>query len=203
MPLQTVFPLHIYESKISGHQDLLPTLYELRRQSQETAPHALIRGEGYSSYSDHPDLLRMPGLERLRELIVTEIKAFLQDLFDLGLCQHPGNRYGLANSWFNTYTVNSGVWPHAHGASLYTGVYNVTSNEADLLCLENPLQQEHFKQFTGTPAQLELPCKSGQLYMFPGFLKHYTKKKDLDHERVIISFNVGVAQDNNDFVCRL
>jgi len=98
--------------------------------------------------------------------------------------------------WANTTPKGGWVHSHLHGNMAFTGVIYVdASPEQGNLIIENPmdmvLMNQPISPSVKYPMGYELEVKTGDVVMFPGYLKHSVKPNTIDRDRLILGFNIG------------
>lgn len=93
---------------------------------------------------------------------------------------------GISNMWCQRYNARDYHVPHDHGTIGYSCIFYAKMTE------EHPstLFFSPFNNPTGTHQSRSLPCKEGDLIIFPSNLLHMAPPHDSEEERVIISFNL-------------
>jgi len=104
----------------------------------------------------------------------------------------------LYNIWININPPSSYNHLHNHVGSVLSGVYYVDAeNEQGNIQFERndgaeyhiPLDIAEETYYTSTRATYA--CKTGALYIFPGWLKHSVQGNRSNKDRISISFNYG------------
>lgn len=98
--------------------------------------------------------------------------------------------------WANSTPRGGWVENHLHGNMPFTAVLYVdASPEQGNIVLENPLDTVLMTQPIGPnvqyPMRHELTVNTGDLVIFPGYLKHSVKQNTTDRTRLIVAFNIG------------
>lgn len=98
--------------------------------------------------------------------------------------------------WANKTPKDGYIDSHLHGNMPFTAVLYVRAEENQgNLFLENPLDTLLMTQPIGPnvpyPMGEEITVRSGDLVMFPGYLKHSVRPNRSDKERLILAFNIA------------
>jgi len=98
--------------------------------------------------------------------------------------------------WANSTPKGGWVQGHLHGSMPFTAVLYVdASPEQGNLFLENPMDMVLMSQPISPevryPMGEEIEVHSGDLIMFPGYLKHSVKTNNTDRPRLVLAFNLG------------
>lgn len=98
--------------------------------------------------------------------------------------------------WANKTPKDGYIDSHLHGNMPFTAVLYVRAEENQgNLFLENPLDTLLMTQPIGPnvpyPMGEEITVRSGDLVMFPGYLKHSVRPNKSDKERLILAFNIA------------
>lgn len=142
-----------------------------------------------------PELQALPEYRRMRELIATFGKRYLDRL---GYDTSAG--FNIF-SWAAVHTDADFHGPHTHTGELLVGVYYArTTKTSGRLRLFDPRGQvppfgKHY----------DFDCEEGQMIFFPSWLQHAaltTKLPDEEstesNQRVIFAFNIGIATRRGD-----
>ena len=74
-------------------------------------------------------------------------------------------------------------------------LYIDASPEQGNLIIENPmdmvLMTQPISPTVNYPMVKEMPVKSGDLVMFPGYLKHSVRPNTINKNRLVLGFNIG------------
>lgn len=98
--------------------------------------------------------------------------------------------------WANKTPRGGYIDSHLHGNMPFTAVLYVdASPEQGNLIVENPLEMILMTQPIGPnikyPLGEEISVSSGDLIIFPGYLRHSVKPNNTDRPRLILGFNIG------------
>jgi uncharacterized protein (TIGR02466 family) len=98
--------------------------------------------------------------------------------------------------WANSTPKGGYIDSHLHGNMPFTGVvYIDASSQQGNLVIENPMETVLMNQpispTVSYPMGQEIEVKTGDLVMFPGYLRHSVKPNLSDQTRLIIAFNIG------------
>jgi uncharacterized protein (TIGR02466 family) len=109
---------------------------------------------------------------------------------------HRDLRPFVFQMWANSTPKGGYVDPHLHGNMPFTAVLYVdASPEQGNIVLENPLDMVLMTQPISPdvkyPIGEELEVRTGDLIMFPGYLKHRVLPNNTDRARLILGFNIG------------
>ena len=180
-----IFPTTVIDYDLTNHpdRDLLLKYISIPSNSDS---HGLL-DNGTSSFKVKEDFLREPEFIGLRN----DIQKCLDDY-----CMSLGISYvTFENSWFSIMGKGGQVGTHSHGASIINGAYYPLLKENTCnLYFKNPVQSAvifTYKNTTRSDFQYNDVCiqiKENHLYLFPGWLHHYTEKNRGD-ERIVVSFN--------------
>lgn len=109
---------------------------------------------------------------------------------------HPSLTPYVIQMWANTTPKGGWVQSHLHGSMPFTAVLYVdASPEQGNLFLENPLELVLMTQPVGPdtkyPMGEEIEVNSGDLIIFPAYLRHSVKVNTTDCPRLMLAFNLG------------
>ena len=102
--------------------------------------------------------------------------------------------------WANTTHRGGWVQGHLHGNMAFTAVLYIdaTPDQGNLF-IENPLDMVLMNQPIDPkvkyPMGQEITVNSGDLIMFPGFLRHSVLPNNTDTPRLVLAFNIGCKGD--------
>jgi len=133
---------------------------------------------------DHPEI------DKLVELLNIEIKNCAKQV---GLSELK-----IYNIWININSPGSFNHLHVHPDAVFSGVYyvdakdrqgNIKFERNDNAMYHLPDYVEKQTYYTSTIATYA--CKTGALYIFPGWLPHSVEGNQSNSDRISISFNYG------------
>jgi uncharacterized protein (TIGR02466 family) len=109
---------------------------------------------------------------------------------------HPGLDPFVFQMWANSTPRGGYIDSHLHGNMPFTGVvYIDASSQQGNLFIENPMETVLMNQpispTVSYPMGQEVEVTSGDLVMFPGYLRHSVRPNLTDRPRLIIAFNIG------------
>ena len=178
-----LFPTPIMEFDFTNHPDI-PTLLNYTN-NLEVPSHFLVEN-GTSSHDKH-NILFDSNLISLKNDFQKCIDYYSKDL-------KIENSY-IKLSWFNIMNNKGKTLIHHHGSSVISGAfYPLLEENTCNLIFKSPLytavnftpispnQGSHFQP------DFIMPIKENHLYLFPGWLEHYTEENKGD-KRIVISFN--------------
>jgi|TARA_E500000178_G_C16649283_1_gene585608 uncharacterized protein (TIGR02466 family) len=181
-----LFPTPVMEFDFSSHLDV-PKILDIIGEDFQSPPHKLIEN-GYSSFSFPQKILTSP--------LLIDLKNDFQKCIDHYSINLDIRESRITDSWFNIIYSKGKVKPHNHGASVISGAfYPLLEKDTCNLCFKSPLYTSlNFRPLKSSrkyfQADHNLPIKQNHLYLFPGWLEHYTEENKGD-KRIVISFNTG------------
>jgi uncharacterized protein (TIGR02466 family) len=108
-------------------------------------------------------------------------------------------KFSICNSWINLNNNDAINSAHMHQGYVLSGVYYVKGNENNAsLEFMTPIQaqpfvikQEFINKYNEFTSNIwNIPCKEGNLVLFPSWLVHYAKNNKSSSDRISIAFNV-------------
>lgn len=191
-----LFPTKIYKTKYTGNLEELKQLLEPvladSFEKAKTNNQIAMRGAGISAFYVQRDLHTLSITQPLVEFINKHINAYWKEL---GYTNKV--RPKLLHMWANNYTTGAFIDTHNHAPIPIVGVFylNKEPGVANLV-IENPndivlnhqpvdLGDTAYKQF-----ESEIDTESGDLVLFPGYLRHKTLPNTSNKNRIIIGINV-------------
>lgn len=101
----------------------------------------------------------------------------------------------LLQLWCNKTPKGGWVDSHLHGPIPFTGVVYVdASPEQGNIIIENPLDMVIMAQplaDSDYPLGHEIAVNTGDVVLFPGYIRHRVKPNTTDRDRLILGFNIG------------
>jgi len=140
----------------------------------------------------------VPELNQLFIEITDRINAF-----HCSLGYKQSLKQKIYNTWINVNGLGHFNAPHTHPGSIFSGVYYVDGQEdsGNLMVLNpNPfnLNDSWIEEYnTYTSAHWWFPPTPGTLIIFPSSLLHYVEPNRNTKERISISFNTYIVNDND------
>jgi uncharacterized protein (TIGR02466 family) len=109
---------------------------------------------------------------------------------------HKGLDPFVFQMWANKTPRGGYIDSHLHGNMPFTAVLYVDASlEQGNLLIENPMEMILMTQPISPdikyPIAEEISVKSGDLVMFPGYVRHSVKPNNTDKPRLILGFNLG------------
>ena len=178
-----LFPTTVMEFDFTSHSNLKSIIKNINEN--QPGPNGLIE-KGLSSFSSTKTLLLSPDL--------IELKNDFQKCIDYYSTELKIHSTYIYQSWFNLMENQGKVIPHHHGNSVLSGVFYPFLEEGTCnLFFQSPLYTalnflplypttQHFQD------DVKVNIKSNHLYLFPGWLIHYTEKNK-GNRRIVISFD--------------
>jgi len=100
----------------------------------------------------------------------------------------------ILNSWINTHGQGGVTLEHNHNrCALVVAWYLKLPKDSGFIEFRDPLEY-HKSNLPFHPEEelwKEVPCKTGDLLIFPNWLKHRTQPNFTTEERVVFTLNVG------------
>lgn len=145
------------------------------------------------SYHTYPDLHKR-FVEETKDVVNFVEQCAQQYWKDCGY--YEGLTPFVYQMWANKTPLGGYIDSHLHGNMPFTAVLYIRANsEQGNLFLENPLDTLLMTQPIGPnvryPMGEEISVQSGDLVMFPGYLKHSVKPNQSDKERLVLAFNIA------------
>lgn len=191
-----IFPTRIYQSTYPKAAELKDTLFPKITEILDAAAinnNTFMQNGTVCSYNTGSDLHNQFPIETAE--IVEFVNAAAREYWKV--CNYHNELEPFVyQMWANATPKGGWVENHLHGNMPFTAVLYVdASPEQGNLVLENPLDSLLMTQPIGAdvqyPMRYEVPVKTGDLVMFPGYLKHSVKQNITDRTRLIVAFNIG------------
>jgi uncharacterized protein (TIGR02466 family) len=197
-----LFPIKIYRTKITGVdailQDLLPLVKE--ELVSKEAKHRDLGPATVSTFNTNNQLHHIPLLAN----IVKDINSIVNNCWK-EFNYYPGLKTFISEMWLNE-TLPGGIstQPHNHSPYPLVGVlYLKLENGMGNIIFENPNNlvvgtQPH--NWTGPNdinggIQEIVDVETGDIIIFPGWLRHFTETNHTTENRYVIAFNIGCTGD--------
>ncbi len=172
------FPKHVNIDECSKIQQIL--------YKEKTSTHTAfepIKDKARSSFNLNSNILEKTGLN---------FKTVLEKYSDLtGFSMQKE----ITNSWFNIQKKGSVLKDHTHPLTVVAGVLFIeVNNQASPIYFHNPNPHINYtaieKNTSYSFEWIKCTPKKGDLYLFPGWLKHGSfNDKNMCENRTVISFN--------------
>jgi uncharacterized protein (TIGR02466 family) len=191
-----LFPIKIYKSVYPNAQDLKHTLFaKLNSVFTETQDHnnVFMKAGTLCSYNTNSDL-HVDFADETRD-VIEFVEAAAREYWQE--CQyHLDLTPFVFQTWANTTPQGGYVEPHLHGNMPFTAVLYVdASPEQGNIIIENPLDTVLMTQPISPtvkyPMGQEIEVRTGDLIIFPGYLKHRVLSNTTDRDRLVLGFNIG------------
>ncbi|MGH8252982.1 MAG: TIGR02466 family protein [Steroidobacteraceae bacterium] len=202
MPLQTLFPTHVYTAPLGGrvaalNRRLLRECAQLRLEDRAgRAWSAEHYTGGYTSYNSRSRMHQVsPTFANLARHLDRHVREFARALdFDL-----RGRALAMTDCWVNVMRRQGTHSPHLHPLSTVSGTYYVSTPSG---CAGIKFEDPRLERFMAAPprkaqaraanrAWQTLPARAGRLVLFESWLRHEVPSTRSSGERISISFNYG------------
>lgn len=191
-----LFPTVVYKNFYNGVDILKESLFSKLDsvfRSTENNNNAFMRQGTLCSYHTASDL-HIKYQEETRS-VVNFVEQCAKEYWE-ECCYHKGLEPYVFQLWANKTPRGGYIDSHLHGNMPFTAVLYVdASPEQGNLILENPLEMVLMTQPISPdikyPIGEEITVSSGDLVMFPGYIRHSVKPNTTDTPRLILGFNIG------------
>lgn len=198
MSTVNIFPFKIYHVN-SGFdcQWMLDTVNGVLNQSYKEATdnnQGFMRGDGLCSYNTSRELHTRREFKSLINFIEEHAQAYWKDL-GYSDAQKPG----VFEMWTNVYKKGSFIDMHSHSpVQMIASFYLQQPENAGNLVFEHPMM--HLMKHQPYDPDLlrnhpefweyDVPVKTGDLILFPGYMNHKTRPNNSDQDRIMIGANI-------------
>jgi len=198
---ESLFPIKIYRDKLQGLEEAFKMINDDVEEvwSGPTSLHPDLGPATYTTYNVMNTCQNHPAFKHILPQLEPMIKKFWEEYkFYKGLKPH------IHEIWLNKTLKNSGVMVHNHSPYILSGVMYINMKPGmGNLVFENPnhlvtsLQPFDWQRPDEIQWNIEqiIPVESGDIIIFPGWLRHRTELNLTDEPRYIAGFNVGVTGD--------
>jgi len=189
-----LFPTKIYKNTYPNVDQLKPLFDKLaevfKQTEQANEPH--MRDGTLCSYvvgrhlhHEYPELTKD---------LVEFIEQCARDYWKICNYYEKANPI-LLSLWANRTPKGGWIDSHLHGPIPFTGVVYVdASPEQGNIIIENPMDMVLMTQplkASDYPLGHEIEVNTGDIILFPGYIKHKVKPNTTDRDRLILGFNIG------------
>ena len=179
-----LFPTPVMEFDFTNHPDL-PKILDIVNQLK-IGPHSLLKNGG-SSYSTSDRILFLPDLVNLKNDFQKCVDNYSNELNIKTTI--------IQDNWVNILDNQGKVDIHHHWSSVISSAfYPLLEENTCNLCFRSPIHTAiNFRPIDGSnyghfQNDYIMPLKQNHLYLFPGWLQHYTETNK-GGKRIVISFN--------------
>jgi uncharacterized protein (TIGR02466 family) len=197
-----LFPIKIYRTKLTDVETTLQNLMPLVKEelTSEEAKHRDLGPATVSTFNTNNQLHKVPLLEN----IVNNINSIVARCWT-EFNYYPGLKPFISEMWLNE-TLPSGIstLPHNHSPYPLVGVlYLKLEKGMGNIIFENPNNlvvgtQPHNwigpNDINGGIQEI-IEVETGDIIIFPGWLRHFTETNQTTENRYVIAFNIGCTGD--------
>jgi uncharacterized protein (TIGR02466 family) len=191
-----LFPTVIYKNSYNKVEDLKNNLFsKLDRVFEDTTNNnnVFMRQGTLCSYHSASDL-HIKYLDETQEIVSFVEKCAKEYWKDCGY--HTDLEPFVFQMWANKTPKGGYIDSHLHGNMPFTAVLYVDATpEQGNLIIEHPLEMVLMTQPISPnikyPIGEEIDVNSGDLIMFPGYIRHSVQPNNTDRPRLILGFNLG------------
>ena len=140
----------------------------------------------------------MPGRKEFEETLHESADQFIKRTKRREFTEEVGGKY--LKYWASVYKKHDQHGTHNHPNSLLAGTYYpLTGSKSSPILLEAPWDS-HIMHDTLPPADASFRVKpqTGDMIMWPSWLKHRVPAQETDEPRIAISFNFDYGRYHND-----
>tara|TARA_R110000803_G_scaffold170976_1_gene233910 strand:- start:256 stop:933 length:678 start_codon:yes stop_codon:yes gene_type:complete len=201
-----LFPTKIFRTKLAGIddyflQELLHVLEEDFAKAMEKPVHS-DRGQGTFSTLNIDDQLHNSNVSLLQS-IVADVNSIIVDCWK-ELNYNSKLKPGIRQMWaLKTLPGGTSVYPHNHSPyplagvlylKLEKGMGNIIfENPNNLVVGMDPYNWDEWNSNTNRSfVQDTVKVETGDLIIFPGWLRHFTEENQTTENRYVLSFNFDV-----------
>jgi uncharacterized protein (TIGR02466 family) len=145
-----------------------------------------------SKLSDDKFVLERPELQRLKDMLLVEVKEYFNNFL-----QYEFEIY-FTNSWINKINFDEQQTLHNHANSIVSGIFyiNVEDSMPSISFVNHKphlllnMRAKNYNIFNSV--EFDLPVENNTVVLFPSSCFHYVKKNLTDNDRISIAFNTFV-----------
>ena len=191
-----IFPTKIYKTELSVNTDRIfrgirKLQVDFKQRAIETN-HGIMQSGSLTYGNAMGTIHTLPDMAELTFKIIKHLKVFW---IELGYSKSPLPSW--ERMWFNTYKKNSFVSMHNHSPASIVGCYYLNKTDSasnihflnpnEMLLKTQPFGHKGYDEFTFFEKEVEV--YSGDLVLFPGYLKHRSSPVSDNSKRITIAFN--------------
>lgn len=192
----SIFPLSIWKTKYDIFRNdflidkIFPKLEKEFSAAEENNNPTMVNGT-ICTYNQFDKIHQFEEAKHLVDFAESEARKYWTELKYSPLLEPK-----LIQMWANRQPKGGSVRSHLHGTMPITAVLYVQKEDGmGNIVLENPLESLLVSQPMDYKEQAflhhELEVKTGDLIMFPGWMRHYVTENTCDKDRLIIGMNFG------------
>lgn len=145
-----------------------------------------------SKLSDNKFILEDPVLQRLKDLLLTEVKEYFNNFL------HYEFEIYFTNSWVNKINFDEQQTLHNHANSIVSGIFYIdveNSYPAVTFVNHKPhfllnMRAKNYNVFNSV--EFNLPVENNTIVLFPSSCFHYVQKNLTHNDRISLAFNTFV-----------
>lgn len=193
--IENIFPLKIYKVSLGNDPSLTTVEEHLDEFYEKTVSNnqGSMRNNGLCSYNTSRELHTISKFDHITDIIATHVNIYWKEL---GYNHTPY----IHEMWTNKYPPGAFIDAHNHAPMpLTVTLYLKKEKDSGNIVFEHPLEvllkHQPFKELQDrnlyhTLFDHELEVTTGDLVIFPGWLKHKTQSNNSTSDRIIIGANI-------------
>lgn len=149
--------------------------------------------------SKNRKILELPNFTNLKSFLLLELQCYVENIIGIS------NKFVITDSWATRNPKGSSHHMHAHSNSIFSGVYYAACESASLIFIIEPQYSKDFNfKYNTTHSNVvnsqtwKIPVQTGDVVIFPSWVKHAVEVNDKDSDRRIIGFNSFVTGEFGD-----
>lgn len=194
MTIHNLFSTPIYKTNIlndlSNLQDVEQVIYENLNQAPNNVS-SLEKHGGVSTYESNNQLHTVQGMDALSKLVLFHSRMYWK-ILDVDERLSPR----IDQCWSNKHQGGSFTLQHSHSLMPMVGTFYLRAekNSGDLI-LTNPAEYSltniPFSKNIEQKIETSIHINTGDLVLFPGYIRHKTGENFSNASRIVVSFNIG------------
>lgn len=155
---------------------------------------------GISTYSTKSDLHLQDFAKPLVQEVIDQCNLYWR-ILDL----HSGLKPVIHECWTNIHKQNSFTSQHSHSLMPIVATYYAKAQDGcGPLIMTNPAEYSITHLPYNSPIETKtetcIKVKTGDLILFPGYIRHKTGENKSGHDRVVMSFNIKFENAHQDYL---
>ena len=193
--LKTIFPLPIFldEAEGSEYTDIQKELTDTKHtlKFNDSGSYMILNENSFDS-----NFLIESGCHHSIKFINKTVDKFVTSLY--GEYDKDIFKWAILESWMTKTIKGRCAREHSHGRYDISGVYylDTNGNDGNLIFTNtnHNLESNMLLHKLIRNGDVAMPLKNGNIFLWPGQLRHKTLINETDHERISISFNITISR---------
>ena len=195
MGIHPIFPLPIFldEAEGSEYTDIQKELTDTKHtlKFNDSGSYMILNENPFNS-----NFLIESGCHHSIKFINKTVDKFVTSLY--GEYDKDIFKWEILESWMTKTIKGRCAREHSHGSYDISGVYylDTNGNDGNLIFTNtnHNLESNMLLHKLIRNGDVAMPLKNGEIFLWPGQLRHKSLINETDHERISISFNIAISR---------